>query len=94
MAASVQHLCVFCQSGARRLHVADTAGYVIDCRRCGSYTIGSELDGRSRNARDRRFLIALRRRIKPANRRGMRIDVETLVETPLNVGNLEVRDPN
>jgi hypothetical protein len=79
----VPHLCVFCQSDARRFHVADTGDYVIDCGHCGSYTISSEFDARSRNARDHRFLIRLRRRIKPANRRGMRIDVETLLEVPL-----------
>jgi hypothetical protein len=28
-------------------------------------------------------LIPLRRRIKPANRRGVRLDVETLLEVPL-----------
>jgi hypothetical protein len=46
--------------------------------------ISRRLDAMSRAARDHRFLIALRRRIKPANRRGMRVDVETMVETPLN----------
>jgi hypothetical protein len=81
--AIVPHLCVFCESEALRLDAADIDGYVIDCHHCGSYTISSELDGRSRTVRDHRFLIGLRRRIKPANRRGMRIDVETLHEVPL-----------
>lgn len=89
MAASVPHLCVFCESDARRFYAADTGRYVIDCGCCGYYTISSELDARSRTARDHRFLISLRRRIKPANRRGMRLDVESLGETPLGGG--EVR---
>src|SRR5215475_6030836 len=86
MAASVPYLCVFCRSEARRLHSDDASACVIDCWNCGSYMISSELDARSRAVRDHRFLIALRRRIKPANRRGMRIDVETLVEMPLSDG--------
>jgi hypothetical protein len=83
MAATAPRLCVFCESEARRFHVADTGGYEIDCLECGRYTISSALDARSRTARDHRFLIPLRRRIKPANRRGMRLDVETLLEVPL-----------
>ena len=86
MAASAPYECVFCESDARRFHVADTGRYVIDCAWCGYYTISSALDARSRTARDHRFLIALRRRIKPANRRGMRLDVESLGETPLGGG--------
>lgn len=84
MAASVAHVCVFCRSEARRFQFDDISAYVIDCRHCGSYMISRRLDAMSRAARDHRFLIALRRRIKPANRRGMRVDVETMVETPLN----------
>jgi hypothetical protein len=78
MAASVLHWCVFCESGSRRLHMPELGGYVIDCRRCGSYKISSGFD-----RRDRRTLKRLRKRIKPANARGMRLDVETLVEVPL-----------
>ena len=83
MPPSVLHQCVFCQSEARRLHFADISDYVINCRHCGCYMIRSELDAQWRTVRDHRFLIRLRRRIKPANRRGMRINVETLSEIPL-----------
>jgi hypothetical protein len=84
MAASVPHRCVFCESGSLRLHVADVSTYVIDCPRCGSYTISSGFDRESRQRRDRHRLRRLRGRIKLANARGMRIDVETLVEIPLS----------
>ena len=83
MAASVPHLCVFCESDAPRLHVADTGRFVSDCGCCGYYPISSELGPRSCTVRNHRFLIPLRRRIKPANRRGVRLDVETLLEVPL-----------
>lgn len=90
MAASVPHLCVFCDSMSRRLHVADVSGYVIDCQRCGFYAISGQFEREWRERPDRRSLNGVRKRIKPANARGMRIDVETLVETPLNGADLRV----
>jgi hypothetical protein len=81
---SAPHLCLFCESGARRLRVANIAQNTVDCQQCGCYTISIVLDQRLRRFRSTHYLKKMvRRRLKGANARGNRFDVDTGLETPL-----------
>ena len=85
MTESVLHLCLFCESAAQRLHVADLTRSAVDCERCGSYSISIVLDQRLRTFRNNHYLKKVRRQIERANARGNRLDVNTGLETPLDV---------
>lgn len=85
MAESVTHICALCEERARRLHVPDVPQYVIDCTHCGSYIISVTLDQQARVNWYKRPLRMLRRRIKSANARGMRLDIDSGREVPLDL---------
>jgi hypothetical protein len=82
VAETVPHWCVFCDAQARRIHMDDVPHYVIDCARCGRYSISPDLDRRAHDLRDEHYLKTVQRHIKPANLRGHRFDVDSGHETP------------